>query len=284
MTTCKIIKGKFYVVGYKPDGDSIRFQAINPAHWDYFQWSSPSAKASKRKQLRLEAIDALETHYNGFHQPRPFALAALEKILALVNIKDVKYSLSVATIVAARDGQQGYIASAGLDMYGRPVAFLFPKDTILTDGAELPLEQLPLEQSVNYRMVQAGLVYPTFYETTHPLVVQQLRTRTKANRLAEKGLWAIDRTPEFTLWDVHTIQDDVMILPKLFRRLASFFDEYGDFGQLRRYLNSKTDKLQWVQADGSVIDSSLASLLEVEGRRIRLNAQPEDLVFAVNPQ
>lgn len=32
----KVIAGTFHVKGYAPDGDSIRFQANDPAHWAFF--------------------------------------------------------------------------------------------------------------------------------------------------------------------------------------------------------------------------------------------------------
>mgnify|MGYP001088064252 CR=1 FL=1 len=59
-----LIKGMFHVQNYSPDGDSIRFRPQNAQlvrHLD-----GPPAKFNGRGhvQLRLEAIDALETHYN----------------------------------------------------------------------------------------------------------------------------------------------------------------------------------------------------------------------------
>lgn len=48
MNEFKIIKGKFHVKGYQPDGDSIHFEADNPAHWDSFDWDNVTKqKASK---------------------------------------------------------------------------------------------------------------------------------------------------------------------------------------------------------------------------------------------
>ncbi|MDA0807917.1 MAG: hypothetical protein O2983_02225 [Planctomycetota bacterium] len=46
-----------------------------------------------RAQLRLEAIDALETHYRAggktWHQPKELANAATDRLLELVGIKNV---------------------------------------------------------------------------------------------------------------------------------------------------------------------------------------------------
>ena len=95
MTQYKVIAGTFHIKGFQPDGDSIRFQAANQANWDFFTWETEADKNSKKKQLRVEAIDALETHYEGYHQPRTFALAALESLLDLLQINSVTYSLSL---------------------------------------------------------------------------------------------------------------------------------------------------------------------------------------------
>jgi hypothetical protein len=79
MNTYKVIKGTFHVKGYSPDGDSIRFVAQDQSHWDHFEWSSQSERNKKKRQLRIEAIDALETHYEGFRQPGAFAIPCLQK-------------------------------------------------------------------------------------------------------------------------------------------------------------------------------------------------------------
>ncbi len=72
MAQYKVIAGTFHVKGFSPDGDSIRFQAKDQSHWEFFTWKGDAAakKDDKRKQLRVESIDALETHYEGYHQPR----------------------------------------------------------------------------------------------------------------------------------------------------------------------------------------------------------------------
>lgn len=84
MAQYKIVTGTFHVKGFQPDGDSIRFQTNDPANWDFFEWETEKDKKEKRKQLRVESIDALETHYEGYHQPCPFALAALESLLEIL--------------------------------------------------------------------------------------------------------------------------------------------------------------------------------------------------------
>ncbi len=65
----RLIKGTFHVVGHSPDGDSIKFRANNIARWDKIQADDPDKfeealeKENGVVQLRLQGIDALETHY-----------------------------------------------------------------------------------------------------------------------------------------------------------------------------------------------------------------------------
>lgn len=279
MAQYKVIAGTFHVKGFQPDGDSIRFQANKPEHWDFFQWGSDSEKNTKKKQLRVEAIDAMETHYAGYHQPRPFALAALESLLELINIKNVTYSLSVTQIVDADDGKAGFIASADIDRFGRPVSYLFPKSVKLTDGTILDSSTLPVEKSINFQLAREGLVYPTCYTTTDRTFAEKIRAVVARARTTKRGLWSIDRTSDFTLWDVRTIQEDLLLLPKLFRRLVSFFDNYADFGKLEEYMKKQRDNL--VLWDGTK-HRSLADLMTFSGRRIQMKTPVEDILF--NPK
>lgn len=59
--TFQAIKGTFHVVGYSPDGDSIRFKADNPGRWQDLA-GRVKLNTKGHAQLRIEAIDTLETH------------------------------------------------------------------------------------------------------------------------------------------------------------------------------------------------------------------------------
>jgi len=279
MPQYKIVAGTFHVKGVQPDGDSIRFQANKPENWDFFEWETEADKASKKKQLRVESIDALETHYEGYHQPRPFAIAALESLLELLNINSVTYSLNVTQIVEADDGKAGFIASASTDRFGRPVSYVFPKSAKLTDGAVMDSETLPIEKSINFELAREGLVYPTFYTTTDRVFAEKIRAVVARARKTKRGIWSIDRTTGFTLLDMRVLQEDILIMPKLFRRLVGFFDNYADFGKLEEYMAKQRDNLTlW---DGTK-KKSLADLMKISGRRMELKTPIEDILF--NPK
>jgi hypothetical protein len=179
--------------------------------------------------------------------------------------------------VDADDEKPGFSASAGMDIFGRPISFLFPPTAPLIDGAVLDISELPLEQSINYILARDGLVYPTFYTSTEPLVLDKFRTGVERAKIGGRGLWAIDRTYDFIIWDTRTIQNDVIILPKLFRRLVGFFDRYQDFKELREYMIKQQDDLQLVN---NPTPRSLASLMSIKGRRLKLKVPIEDILFS----
>ena len=277
MAQYKVIAGTFHIKGFQPDGDSIRFQATNQANWDFFTWETEADKNTKKKQLRVEAIDALETHYEGYHQPRAFALAALESLLDLLQITSVTYSLSLTQIVDANDGKSGFIASATTDRFGRPISYVFPKTAPLIDGAVMDSSQLPVEESINFQLAREGLVYPTFYTTTDRLFAEKIRAVVARARKTKRGIWSIDRTSDFTLLDIRTLQEDNLIMPKLFRRLVAFYDNYSDFGKLADYMKKQRDNL--VLWDGTK-KKSLADLMTFNGRRMRMKTPVEDILFS----
>ncbi len=76
-----LIKGIYYVVGYSPDGDSIKFKAANPVHWQLInsefgdEFAQNFAADGGVIQLRLQGVDALETHYSA---PKPIVPADLK--------------------------------------------------------------------------------------------------------------------------------------------------------------------------------------------------------------
>ncbi len=270
-----IIKGTFHVKGFQPDGDSIRFRAAQPAHWNKLNWKKRPKRVNPLVQLRLEGIDALETHYNGYHQPRTFGIGALEKLLERLGITFVSYSMSVRTIISAKDGVPGFIAVASIDDFGRPVCLAFPGNAPLTDGDTLDGHELPIYRSVNYEMCLEGLVYPTFYTTTDENIVREISEATRIARDNQRGFWVIDRSQGFQLWDIRTIYEDILIMPKIFRRIISYCENYGDISELVTYLRKDKDPVRLL--DGTM--TSLDQLITVTGRLVEMSKRPEEILF-----
>src|SRR3954470_9352823 len=103
------LAGTFHVLGSEPDGDSIRFRPNDPADWE----KVPGATAVRRNvngaaQLRLDAIDALETHYAPpggriEHQPLGLAHAAAAELLDWLGFSGVVRDGETVGAVAADD-------------------------------------------------------------------------------------------------------------------------------------------------------------------------------------
>lgn len=98
-----LIKGIFHVVGHSPDGDSIKFKASNPAHWQLIdsefkeEFEQNFATNAGVIQLRLQGVDALETHYA---VPKPTVPADL-KGKTSTTLKEPPYlSLSQPSLMA----------------------------------------------------------------------------------------------------------------------------------------------------------------------------------------
>ena len=98
-----LIKGVYHVVGYSPDGDSIKFKAVNPDYWKLInsefadEFAKNFAEDGGAIQLRLQGVDALETHYSA---PKPTVPADL-KGKTSATLKEPPYmSLSQPALMA----------------------------------------------------------------------------------------------------------------------------------------------------------------------------------------
>lgn len=200
-----LIKGTFHVVGQSPDADSIKFRAANELLWN--QLDTDNREAFNRNitegagvvNLRLEGIDALETHYTppkprevigadgkpialpkpkGYSQPSSIGRLATNVFLDFLGVKDVKwrtFGKSVyideancnGTLIKdkLKDAIPGFIISGDVEMNGRPVSWIFPGTVGADDGASLTREQLGqiVPKSANFHLVRLGMVYPFFF-------------------------------------------------------------------------------------------------------------------------
>jgi len=121
-----LIKGTYHIKEYSPDGDSIRFKADTTTQWNKLQGRKVILNSKDHAQLRIEAIDTLETHYVGQHQPLDLANKAMEKLLEQIGITNIKWNDKHTEVVEANDGVAGYILARKADQFGRPIAFVFP--------------------------------------------------------------------------------------------------------------------------------------------------------------
>jgi len=272
-----MIKGTFHVVGYSPDGDSIRFKANDPDHWRLLDGPRVERNARDHTQLRIEAIDTLETHFNQHHQPLKFANAALDLLLKELGIKQVRFNADRTRIISAQDGKPGYILARKVEKYRRPVSFVFAGDATEADGSTVFLQPNRLPQSVNYKSVEAGLAYPTYYTGLFPDLRNKITAAVKKARTDRKGLWPKDKTNAgFDVPNLMAVTDTHVILPKLFRRIATYMGNGGSIQGFKEFLAANPDPVVLLKTGHF---TNLDTFVEEAGNRVRLSVEPENLVF-----
>jgi endonuclease YncB( thermonuclease family) len=280
-----LIKGQYRVVRSEPDGDSVHFFPDNPDAFTSLNIRVHLGSGGAA-QLRLDAIDALETHYTPpahgaktMHQPLDLAHAAGERLLGLLGFTDVVRD-GETVVSATPDAVPGYILTRFADKYGRPVSLAYAGPTDQADLTPVFTDTDLLHGSVNYQLLADGLVYPTFYSQLFPDLRTELTTAADAARDAKAGVWASDATTSgATITAVADLTDDLVILPKLFRRLAEYFALSSGSASLdgfAAFMSSHNDRLYVISEAHS---TGFDNVVSVEGQTVRLDKDITDLVF-----
>ena len=272
-----LIKGTFHVIGYSPDGDSIRFNAKDPSLWKKLSGPAVELNARGHAQLRIEAVDALETHYQGACQPLRLAHAAAGFLLSELGINEVVWNETHSRVVKAQDETVGYILARSTESNRRPVAFVFAGETEERDGAEINLDESILKESYNYRLLTSGLAYPMYYNGLFSDLRLPLTSAVTFARSEGKGLWPYDRTTKgFSVSSLKAITEEVAILPKLFRRIVDYMGEGGKIDGFKEHLQKGCEPLVRIQ---QVHFTRLDAIVDMRGEKVRLAEAPENLIF-----
>lgn len=298
----RIVEGEFrlsYVnaagrtQGSEPDGDSVWFKPANPELLRKVGAAGWSAKFNKGGlvQLRLEGIDALETHFEGKHQRWEPALAARDALLAAIGFGAVTYAtpknegekpMRVQT-VAKPHPVKGYVLTRAIDspQHGRPVAFAFAGKAPKGQNGELELGVAVLRRSVNWKLMKLGLVYPMYYTETLPTDLRdELTAQMVAARKAGRGVWKFDRTMTLTAYSSVESLEGTAIWPKLFRRLAKYFaDGRKSVAGFEAWLREKPkDRDDALFIQDKAEKGNLHDVIEVKGDKLRMKYRPERLM------
>jgi len=263
------------VVGKSPDGDSIRFRPDSP---DLIRTLENGARARASSdgtfQLRLDGIDAPETHYNGHAQP--LGEPAREALLAWCGFSDVRWggdqvsAATPATIPAA-------VLAKLVDVNGRPVVFLL-RDSLPPDGEQA---EVVVDDTANAEMLRTGAAYGTLYSSTDPAVRAELRMIAQTARVADLGVWPADASGGFALASQDSIgPDGSLILPKLFRRCTDYLRSRNARETLPEWMERMGDQQDDLVSVGGAAPVRFRTLISQAGDRISLDADPLDLVFS----
>jgi len=275
-----LIKGTFHTVGYSPDGDSIRFQANDDGNW--FRVSGNVVRNARgHAQLRFEAIDTLETHFKQKHQPLELAEGAMLFLFKELGIKNVVWNPNMTRVSSADDGTEGYILVREAERFGRAVAFVFGGSTTKADGSDVFLDTELIKESINYKSVEMGLAYPTYYKGLFFDLREALTQASSDARKAKKGVFGDDRTNAgVKITTLASITEDQVILPKLFRRLVNFerdiSDDLKNIKDFIDYLKAHRDPIMVID---TIHFTNFHNIIEVKGKKVRLRELPENIVF-----
>ena len=281
----KVIFGEFVIIGKQPDGDSVRFKADNPSLLAKLK-NAGRLKESKdgTVQLRFEGIDAPELHYGGTLQP--MGRESRDWLLEGMGFRNVRYqNLSVSG--SSPERVRGAIMSGMVERNGRPVAYVLGQAEAsgLKDGSSISVDDTRLRLTLNALSLERGMSYFTVYNSMPEAQIKTFQTLAAKARSAKLGVWARDKTNEFTLENAGSINESgQLILPKLFRRATDYL------GAKRKNKTTAGFK-QWLinsrdtpnPQDGLLLERDskkrLSDLIEETGNRIRFKADTLELVF-----
>jgi hypothetical protein len=278
------LAGTYRIVASAPDGDSIRFYPDDPAQWERVPGGhAVQTNATGGAQIRLDGIDALETHYSPrgsgpLHQPLQLAHQAGDELLRWLGFRGVQRDGEEVT-AATPDRLPGFLLTRGADLYGRCVALAGRGDPPGRSGAQVNVNLTLLRRTANHRLMATGLAYPTFYLKLYPDLRRELAKQAQQAR-PKTGVWALDRTQKgVEVESLATLTDDAVILPKLFRRLVDYLalnDDDPDLAGFPAYLAQRPDQV-FILSTGHY--TGFDYVVEVKKQVVRLTVAPEDLVF-----
>jgi endonuclease YncB( thermonuclease family) len=284
--------------GPEPDGDTIRFVPRSPRLVDLLprqrigpDWRMIDGVA--QVNVRFEAIDTLETHFQGSHQPLGSAYAARDRMIELMGFGAVTFLPTNPNKVATVEHHPvpGYVLSNGIDGNGRVIGFVQPGPPPFPDGAVVRIDGDQVDASVSAALLAEGLGYPIFYSSLPADLREHLRPSVERARAARIGLWASSSGDPSgrpaAVRDLAALEAAV-IWPKLYRRLHEFFasgrrDLTVFDGWLR---GTKDDRIMVLEAGvpGRLLPGELGHLHDVvtvdaAAGTVRLELHPEQFVI-----
>jgi|GEM_PF-6173228 len=280
------------------DGDTLRVQILAPKHWED---SLGPVRRSRNGEvwIRLLGLDAPETHFPSSpvylrHQPPingQYATECLNQALGITASLDdgeVQLFASPQNVNSSTNKVLGYLLAEhqGVDRYGRVLAFVWKTDESLcsqyhsSTAAPKPYQ---LESSINFSLLAEGAAYPDFHSNIGHKHIADLRNAVKLAQFNYRGIWRTDQTRDgILLSEAQHLAYDTLILPRLYRRIATFLDKKSlPFGEekllragLRDFLSSRDHSVQLSSHKNSIF---LSELLSWNAPRLGVHADLEDL-------
>lgn len=278
------LHGRYQIEGQAPDGDSLRFIPDHPEALRGEVFSRVVIHPDGGFTLRLDGVDAAETHYLSragmgvLSQAGIWPHEAASRLLSLLGFTSVVRTANETVVSAQPPSVRGSVALMRADRFGRAVGLAFAG----TIGSEGELTPVLMDQSANATLAREGLAYPTFYTDTHELFCEHITQLTQSARLKRLGVWAEDKTHRGFNWqDLEGLCQRQLILPKLFRRLVDFagIAKGASVEQFKESLVLEVGVVMLLPQRARV---EFADLLEETHGQMRLLVSPEMILFAVD--
>lgn len=290
-----LIEGDYRILNAKPDGDTVRFDPHDAAFWYDIPGTHKIDKTHRNSRgganLRLDAIDALETHYLGtgpheVHQPLDLgAHAARDELLSWLGFTTVQHAGEKVT-ASTPESVPGFILASAIDVHSRCVALAGrgAPPAGKKSGDWITVDVPLLRTTANHHLLALGLAFPTFYANLFPDLRTELTAVSQQARSAGLGVWAKDMTTTgAAITGLSSLTDDLVLLPKLFRRLADHlrFAPDSSLDCFPSYLFGGADRFRVLsQGPTAKTLNGLHHVVEVNGGTVRMTHPIEDLVFA----
>ncbi|MGI5423160.1 thermonuclease family protein [Streptomyces sp. CA-179760] len=286
-----LIKGSYHILNGRSDGDTIHFKPDKKEEWDLVPGPHKvEHNTSGKAKLRLDAIDTLETHYtrNGnpeVHQPWLHGRAARDELTNWLGFTTVDRAPDETVTAATPTTRPGWILTRGAGRDKRCLALTGKGTPPGTSGTQINVDEALLRTTFNHHVLREGLAYPTYYTNLFPDLRDELTAAVRQAQAANKGLWQDDDTlGGATVTGIGSLQDDVVILPKLFRRLADYLylgdPDNADLTGFPAFLDQAADEF-WIISTGHST-TGLDTIVEIIDSKVRMTHPPEDLVFVEN--
>ncbi|HEY9371147.1 MAG TPA: nuclease, partial [Streptomyces sp.] len=119
----------------------------------------------------------------------------------------------------------GWILTRGAASDHRCIALAGRGTPPAASGTEIHVDEALLRTTFNHHVLAVGLAYPTYYTNLFLDLCNELTAAVHQAQAAvpKKGLWADDDILDgASVTSMLSLQNDVVILPKLFRRLVDY--------------------------------------------------------------
>jgi hypothetical protein len=296
----KLLTGRFVIrypdlprQGPEPDGDTVKFAPDTPSLVEALPRRSGRAPdiGPRGISVRMEALDALETHFEETHQELVGANAARDELLRLLGFTNVVFFADLPNNIqsADQDSVRGHVLANGIDANGRMIGFVYAGDSADPDGADVFVDDDLVDLSTNAQLLRAGHAYPAFYATLPGSLRTHLAELSTAAREAQppRGVWAgsvADPDGPATVPNLAALQTLVM-WPKLFRRLVPYLSSgFVGFDGFDAWLRADpVDRDDELFLLDRLERGNMHDIVRASGDTIEMTVWPENVIISPDP-